>query len=102
MQHRSDLGPKPLLGYTASILARVAERRGDEAFLAACAADGRCGAFAIGGELVVMRKTANGPDPLFRAEEARALAPSPKRCFSALPARQAASASRSIRRPPRR
>ena len=75
MQSRPDLGPKPLLGYTASILARVAERRGDKAFLAACAAEGRACAFAIGGELVVMRKTANGPDPLFRAEEARALAP---------------------------
>ena len=66
---RPDLGPKPLLGYTASILARVAERRGDKAFLAACAANGARVAFAIGGELVVMRRTANGPDPLFRAEE---------------------------------
>ena len=35
MSPRPDLGPKPLLGYTASILARVAERRSDAAFLAA-------------------------------------------------------------------
>jgi NAD+ diphosphatase len=70
---RPDLGPKPLLGYTATILARVAERRSDEPYLAACAADPRCGTFAIGGELVVMRKTANGPDPLFGMMEARAL-----------------------------
>ena len=75
MSSRPDLGPKPLLGYTASILARVAERRTDDAFLAACAADAKAGTFAIGGELVVMRRTANGPDPLFPAEEARALAP---------------------------
>jgi hypothetical protein len=75
MSPRPDLGPKPLLGYTASILARVAERRSDEAFLAACAADAKAGTFAIGGELIVMRRTANGPDPLFRAEEACALAP---------------------------
>jgi len=27
---RYDLGPKPQLGYTASILARVAERRSDD------------------------------------------------------------------------
>jgi NAD+ diphosphatase len=84
MPHRADLGPKPLLGYTASLLARVAEKRGDGAFLAACAADERCGTFAIGGELVVMRKTANGPDPLFRGEDARALAPSAETVFLGL------------------
>jgi len=84
MPSRSDLGPKPLLGYTASILARVAERRGDAAFLAACAADGSCGTFAIGGELVVMRRTANGLDPLFRSEEARALAPVAETVFLGL------------------
>jgi NAD+ diphosphatase len=84
MPHRADLGPKPLLGYTASILARVAEKRGDDAFLAACAADERCGTFAIGGELVVMRKTANGADPLFRGEDARALAPSAETVFLGL------------------
>jgi NAD+ diphosphatase len=80
---RPDLGPKPRLGYTASILARVAERRNDEAFLAARAADG-ANTFAIGGELVVMRKTANGPDPLFRADEARALAPTGEQVFLGL------------------
>src|SRR6185503_18935251 len=70
-----DLGPKPLLGYTASILERVAERRTDASFLAACEADARAGTFAIGGELVVMKKGRNGADPLFRPDEARALAP---------------------------
>jgi NAD+ diphosphatase len=84
MPHRADLGPKPLLGYTASILARVAEKRGDDAFLAACAADARCGAFAIGGELIVLRKTANGHDPLFRADEIRALAPVAETVFLGL------------------
>jgi NAD+ diphosphatase len=84
MSPRPDLGPKPLLGYTASILARVAERRSDEAFLAACAADAKAGTFAIGGELIVMRRTANGPDPLFRAEEACALAPVAETVFLGL------------------
>jgi NAD+ diphosphatase len=84
MSPRPDLGPKPLLGYTASILARVAERRGDDAFLAACAADAKAGVFAIGGELVVMRRTSNGPDPLFRADEARALAPAGETVFLGL------------------
>jgi NAD+ diphosphatase len=84
MSQRFDLGPKPRLGYTASILSRVAERRSDEPFLAACAADGSANTFAIGGELVVMRKTANGPDPLFRAAEAQALAPAAETVFLGL------------------
>jgi NAD+ diphosphatase len=72
---RPDLGPKPLLGYSNSVLARVAERRTDEPFLAACAADGQARTYAVGGELIVMRNTAKGADPLFRPDEARALAP---------------------------
>ena len=84
MSPRPDLGPKPLLGYTASTLARVAERRSDETFLAVCAAHAKAGTFAIGGELVVMRRTANGPDPLFRADEARTLAPVAETVFLGL------------------
>jgi NAD+ diphosphatase len=79
-----DLGPRPVLGYTNSIVARVAEKRGDDAFLEACAKDKNCGMFAIGGELVVMRKTANGPDPLFSAAEVRALAPVTETVFLGL------------------
>lgn len=84
MSQRFDLGPKPRLGYTASILSRVAERRSDEPFLAACAADGSANTFAIGGELVVMRKTRNGPDPLFRSADAHALAPTAETVFLGL------------------
>jgi NAD+ diphosphatase len=84
MSPRFDLGPKPRLGYTASILSRVAERRDDQAFLAACAADSRATTFAIGGELVVMRKTANGPDPLFRPIELHGLAPTGETVFLGL------------------
>jgi hypothetical protein len=83
MSPRPDLGPKPRLGYTDSILARVAERRSDEAFLRSHATNG-ANTFAIGGELVVMRKTANGPDPLFRADEAAALAPTAETVFLGL------------------
>ena len=79
-----DLGPKPLLGYTASSLARVAERRSDEVFLTACEADPRTGTFAIGGELVVMKRSSNGADPLFRPDEARALAPVGEKVFLGL------------------
>jgi NAD+ diphosphatase len=79
-----DLGPKPLLGYTANNLARVAERRSDVAFLAQCEADAGAAAFAIGGELVVLKKTANGFDPLFRPDEARDLAPTAENVFLGL------------------
>src|SRR3981081_921947 len=79
-----DLGPKPLLGYTASVLSRAAERRNDESFLKASMADQRCGVFAVGGELVVMRKTANGADPLFAPDEARALASTNETVFLGL------------------
>lgn len=75
MSPRPDLGPKPRLGYTASTLARVAERRNDHAFLAARMADPGGLTYAIGGELVVMRKTADGLDPLFPIAAARGLAP---------------------------
>ena len=59
MPPRPDLGPKPLLGYTANHLARVAERRGDADFLAAREADPRAGAVAIGGELIVLKRSVN-------------------------------------------
>jgi NAD+ diphosphatase len=84
MSPRPDLGPKPRLGYTPSTLARVAERRNDAAFLAACAADARAGTYAIGGELVVMRKTADGLDPLFPIAAARALTPTRESVFLGL------------------
>jgi NAD+ diphosphatase len=84
MSSRYDLGPKPLLGYTGSILDRVAERRTDEPFLSACEADPRAGTYAIGGELVVMKKARTGADPLFAPDEARALAPTAESVFLGL------------------
>lgn len=84
MTSRYDLGPKPLLGYTASLLERVAERRTDAAFLGTCEADPRAGTYAVGGELVVMKKGRGGADPLFRPDEARALAPTAENVFLGL------------------
>src|ERR1041385_6998431 len=84
MPPRPDLGPKPLLGYTPSSLARVAERRSESAFLAACEADMRAGTYAVGGELVVMKNGTKGADPLFRPDEARALAPVAEQVFLGL------------------
>jgi NAD+ diphosphatase len=73
MSPRPDLGPKPLLGYTKNPIARLGERRDDKAFLAALEADPRAAVYAIGGELVILNKTAGGLDPLFAIAQARAL-----------------------------
>jgi NAD+ diphosphatase len=71
MSPRPDLGPKPQLGYTASALDRAADRRHE---VAALAADCGAGAYVVGGELIVTRKDGGAGDPLFRLEDARALA----------------------------
>jgi NAD+ diphosphatase len=73
-----------LLGYTANPLERAAERRGDPAFLAALEADRAARAYAIGGELVILRKRTDGLDPLFTPGEARALAASAESVFLGL------------------
>ena len=81
MPPRPDLGPKPLLGYTANHLARVAERRGDADFLSAREADPKAAAVAVGGELIVLKRSANGFDALFSPHEVRALAPTAESVF---------------------
>jgi NAD+ diphosphatase len=84
MSPRPDLGPKPRLGYTASLIERASERRKDETFLRTLAADERAGAYAIAGEMVVMKALAQGPDPLFRPAEAAALGPQTETIFLGL------------------
>jgi NAD+ diphosphatase len=73
MSPRPDLGPKPRLGYCESRIDRAAERRADAAALLAFERDARARAYAIGGELVVLRKEPAGLDPLFTPEEVRRL-----------------------------
>jgi NAD+ diphosphatase len=84
MSPRPDLGPKPALGYTANVLERAAERRVDDAFMAALAAAGGARAYAVGGELIVLKKDANGLDPLFTFAEARSLATTAETIFLGL------------------
>jgi NAD+ diphosphatase len=84
MSAHSDLGPKPILGYTATPLDRAAERRLDPAFLAAAETDAQARAYAVGGELVVLKKTSDGLDPAFTLAEARALAPAAETIFLGL------------------
>jgi NAD+ diphosphatase len=73
MSPRPDLGPHPRLGYTASPIERASERRTDAAFLQELAADERAGAYAIAGEMVVLKAGGELHDPLFAAAEAAAL-----------------------------
>jgi NAD+ diphosphatase len=73
MPSHPHLGPKPHLGYTNSRLERAAERRTDDAALAALAADRQAGVYVIGGDLIVIKKAAPLNDPLFTLDEARAL-----------------------------
>jgi len=60
-----DLGPSHPLGYVDNPLVRAAELRTDAAQLGAIRADPRARAYLIAGELVVLRKTGAGIDPLF-------------------------------------
>jgi NAD+ diphosphatase len=84
MSLRPDLGPKPLLGYSANPIERAADRRADGRFLTALEEDRAARAYAVGGELVVMKKMAGGLDPLFTVSEARALAKSAETVFLGL------------------
>jgi NAD+ diphosphatase len=73
MSPRPDLGLWPQLGYAASRIERAAEKRTDADALAALEADLAARWYLVGGELVAMRKTATGCDPLFERAEAQAL-----------------------------
>ena len=73
MPPRPDLGSKPHLGYAGSRIDRTTERRADAAALAKLAADPASRCYLIGGESVVLKKSANGHDPLFSMDEAGVL-----------------------------
>ena len=79
-----DLGPKPHLGYTESALERAAELRLDDTALAKLAADTRAGAYAVGGEMVVMKGNSGLADPLFGMAEVRALGETTESVFLGL------------------
>ena len=68
MSPRPDLGPKPRLGYAGSRVERAAERRAD---IAALEQDASSRAYAIGGEMVALKNTAAGLEPLFTLAETR-------------------------------
>jgi NAD+ diphosphatase len=79
-----DLGPKPHLGYTESALERAAELRLDEAALQRLAANSHACAYAVGGELVVMKQNSALADPLFDMAEVRTLGETAEMIFLGL------------------
>ena len=84
MSVRSELGPRPHLGYTASLIDRAADRRIDDALLAKFATDPRAGAYVIGGEHVVMKQRGEKADPLFSIADASALGATREKIFLGL------------------
>src|SRR5947209_1754580 len=66
------LGSKPLLGYVGSRIERAAERRQDGAELAALRANADARAYAIGGEMVVLRRAETVHHPLFTLADIQA------------------------------
>jgi NAD+ diphosphatase len=81
---RYDLGPTPLLGYTQSLIDRAAEKRVDETFQAALHDSPKVCAYAIGGELVALKRDGDRNNPLFTQGEARALGPAKETIFLGL------------------
>jgi NAD+ diphosphatase len=81
---RYDLGPRPPLGYTDSLIERVAERRLDADWLAAHMADAATRAYVIGGEMIVLKQGNGIHDPTFTSDEARGLAPTTESVFLGL------------------
>jgi NAD+ diphosphatase len=84
MSPRFDLGPRPRLGYSASRVARAAERRADADAMRALESDSRARAYVIGGELIVLRKSEAQPDPLFTCAVARGFAGAAETAFLGL------------------
>ena len=81
MPARYDLGPKPLLGYTANVLDRAAELRNNPAAMAALETDPGARTFIIGGDLICLHHGPGGDDPAFALIDAAAVAPVRERAF---------------------
>jgi NAD+ diphosphatase len=84
MQKALSFGPWPPLGYVGNSLDRAAERRADARFLDACAAHEACGFYLVGGEMIVLKRTGDGFDPMFAPHELAAHGAGGERIFLGL------------------
>jgi NAD+ diphosphatase len=73
MPPHPNLGSWPQLGYTESRIDRAADKRGNAGTLQALENDPAARWYVVGGELVAIRRTAAGLDPLFEREAAQQL-----------------------------
>lgn len=65
-------GPRPRLGYVGNLLERAADKRCDPAFLASLVKKSDTGIYLVSGELILLKATEHGFDPLFTPVEAGA------------------------------
>ncbi len=104
MPVRFDLGARPHLGYTGSVVERAADLRQDPAAIATLEADARARTFVICGEFVIVRKGTLFNDPTFPLGAAGAFAPAREQVFLGRSGDAAAMRRclrwRSIRMPP--
>ena len=84
MSPRSNLGPKPRLGYSGSRIERAAERRPDPSVIEALLRNPGAGAYVIGGDWIVMKKGPPLNEPLFTLGQAHALSPATETIFLGL------------------
>src|SRR5260370_6281898 len=81
MTIRFDLGAKPHLGYTGSVVERAADLRQEPTAIATLEADARARAFVICGEFVIARKGTPLNDPTFPLGAAGTFAPAGEQVF---------------------
>jgi NAD+ diphosphatase len=81
MTSRFELGAKPHLGYTESLLDRAAAYRTDADAMAKLVDDPKSGFYVVGGELVVAKRHGEHGDPLFSQDELHAVGEPRERVF---------------------
>jgi NAD+ diphosphatase len=84
MPFRSDLGPKPRLGYTDSRIARAAELRPDATAITTLSQHPGAAAYVVAGDWIVMKKGSPLHEPLFTMAEAQALSAATETIFLGL------------------
>src|SRR5262249_53402731 len=81
MTVRFDLGARPHLGYTGSVVDRAGDLRQDPTAIATLEADAGARTFVISGEFVIVRKGAPFTDPTFPLGAAGTFAPGGEQVF---------------------
>lgn len=81
MPHDAAAAPELRIAFAGGRIERASDKRHDDAWRAARAADAASRAYVLAGDLVILRKTEAGPDPLFALSEAESLGPAQERAL---------------------